>query len=285
MSRPRISRDILADRFRRWVLKLQDDHLIAVGEETPGGGLVNAFAQEVAPELGEPDAWKQEVFNNRFWLEEERRDLYALLWSYVVAGILQPISGGPRNQSRGVWDHLLLTDFGRRTLEGDIALPEAVAEYMGRLRQAAPNLDALALFYVEQALRAFRVGLVPSSVVMLGCATEHVVEEMARKLVLKLGGSPRQKLQNALDTRSLAVVWALFRQYFEPFRTKIFVGMAETSETALDGLFLVYKRARDNGGHPAEIRLEEINARELLVTFIEFGRYASVALAGIPTLP
>lgn len=286
MARERIPREILTDRLRQFVLRGRDGEVWEVAEDK-GGNLMSQLQDDLGREFGDPETQRIEVASNSFLTEEERRDVYDILWSYVEAGILRPTTGGPRNQSRTAWSELYRTPYGRKVLEGDGPLPEDIAEFLRRFGADAPQLDTTTRFYVEQALRAFRVKLFPSTVVMIGCAAERIMDCLAQALAPKLPPMLRGRLNKAITDGPLAELWKVFRSQFDSYRFAIFAphGLARSAETGLDGLFLVVKRARDDNGHPTEVQLSENEVRALLQVFLEHARYASIALEGIAALP
>src|SRR6185437_15326328 len=142
------------------------------------------------------------------------------------------------SSTQAAWGACYLTDEGRERLQGaDHPLPEDIESYLDRVRSNAPNTDELSLFYVEQALRAFRAGVYPSALVMLGCCGEHFVQRLARALVPKLPRTEGARIAAMLESgASVAKVWERFRRSFEKHRATVFgkSQLIATSETMLD---------------------------------------------------
>jgi hypothetical protein len=271
---------ILEERFRKYVQGWRD-HEVYELSEGHSGHLFSSLQAELGKEFGNPDTWRVEVGASTFLSGEERRFLYALARTYVRAEILE-LTAGP--QSRAAWSGIYITPEGRERLEGGTPIPEDVEVYLTQLRADAPEVDDTAVFYVREALLAFRARLYPSAVVMLGCAAEHLVLLMAEDLLPKLKAGEQTTLKKALERGPISGVWSAFRPRFEQHRTTIFAGQVMTSETALDGLFLAVKSARDDGGHPQRVQTTEGAARALLYAFPEYAKAASRAIAGIKTL-
>jgi hypothetical protein len=282
MARDRIPRDVLEERLRRYVLKWREGEVHEVGEGV-SGHVVLILGAELGPEFGEPEKWQQQVSNDNFLTHHERLDVYASLWGWVQAGILGVTAS--KQGDRSGWGGVYLTSHGRAVLQGESPVPEDVEDYLRRLKVRAPALDTTTLFYVEQALRAFRGRLYPAAAVMLGCASEHTVLQMAKALASQLSGEPNRRLSALVEDGAISAVWAEFRKRFEPFRKDVYGphGMILMSETALDGLFLSVKRARDDGGHPRTVQLPEGEARALLQVFPEYAQCASLALQHFTT--
>jgi hypothetical protein len=280
MPRDPFPRVVLEERFRQFVLSDMTVDQVCEVSEDQSGALINMFQYHVTKGLPDTPLEGTRTQSPEL-LEVERRVFYDLMWTYVQAGIFRLTMG---HNSRRAWSGVYLTAEGRRTLEGGTPIPEDVEAYLRRLSEDAPELDETALFYVREALLAFRAQRYPSAVVMLGCAEEHLVLRMARALAPKLGGGAQTKLKQALDRGPISSVWEAFRLRFEQHRTAIFAGEVLTSEAALDGLFLAIKSARDDGGHPQPVRTSEGAARALLQAFPEHAKAASRALRGIENI-
>jgi hypothetical protein len=278
MSRDPFPPVVLEERFRQFVLSNMSVDQISELSEDQGGALIYVFQDQLMRGLPDIPIEGTRTMSPEL-LDVERTVFYDLVWIYVQAGIFRLTSG---RHSRRAWSGVYLTAEGRRMLEGGAPIPEDVEAYLRRLSEDAPQLDETALFYVKEALLAFRARLYPSTVVMLGCAEEHLVLQMARALLPRLPAGAQTPLRQALDRGPISKVWAAFRPRFEPYRTTIFAGEALTSEAALDGLFLAVKTARDDGGHPQPVRTTEGAARALLQSFHEHAKAASKALADIP---
>src|SRR3954469_12213417 len=70
--------------------------------------------------------------------------------------------------------------------------------YLCRLRRAEPAVDARALVYLEEALRAFNAQCFLASSVMLGVASERVINELAATMVAFFGPAA-EKLRRAIE--------------------------------------------------------------------------------------
>jgi hypothetical protein len=280
MARAPIPREILKQRLRDFVLRMREAETWELSGKH-GGNLFRQFQSFLGPEFGERGILELEVNSGKFMLEPEVRIVNALLWDYIQGGILR-LTNGPGSDEP--WSGIYLTAEGRATLEGGTPIPEDVEAYLSDLGSEAPGLDQTALFYVKEALLASKARLYPSAMVMLGCAAEHLVLKMARSLVTRFHTSPPSKLERALSRDRISEIWKEFRKEFERHRPAIYSGETSTAETALDGLFLAVKTARDDSGHPQTIQVNERRARALLQAFPEYARAASRAIAGIPRL-
>ena len=214
-----------------------------------------------------------------FWHAEEWYELNAQIYSYIQAGILQPLT--PYRDipySREPWSQVILTPSGKTRLAGDYPPPEHHREYLQRLTAIAPRLDNTERFYVEEALTAFTARLFPASLVMLGCAGEHLIERMADSSSSLVAASQRARYERELRNGNISNIWGLWWPRVEPRLGELFPLETNAARTALPLLFVSVKRARDEAGHPQEVRPSPAEARTALASFIESARFASGVL-------
>jgi len=265
---------VLEERFRQFVIDNMQGGGVLELDEDQSGNFCSRYQVPLAKEfLG--SGWQIHVDGGTFLQDGERRVFYELVWAYIQAGILRLTIS---QQTRHVWAGVYLTQEGLRTLQGATPIPEDVEDYLVRLKTDGPALDETAVFYVREALLAFGARLFPSAVVMLGCAAEHLVVQMANGLLSKLPSGAQAKLKTALERDPISTVWSRFRERFESYRTAVFAGEVHMSEVALDGLFLAVKAARDDGGHPRVLRVGEAEVRPLLQAFLQHAKAASRVL-------
>ncbi|MDQ3729070.1 MAG: hypothetical protein M3355_05725, partial [Actinomycetota bacterium] len=88
-------------------------------------------------------------------------------------------------QASGSWDNWRwrLTEVGKEVVETGSWHPRDPDRFLARMHDRAPGLEAAALGYLEEALRAFNARCYLASSVMLGVAAEHVFERVARAFV------------------------------------------------------------------------------------------------------
>ena len=131
--------------------------------------------------------------------------------------------------------------------------------YLRRLSSHSPAIDAGALRYVEEALRAFNARCYLATSVMLGVASERVFDGLARSVVDAAGGSAK-KLQAALDSprTSQFTRFTELRKQLEPMRPHLPEGLADT--LTLDAVADLLRITRNEAGHPTGAEVDEDTA-------------------------
>jgi len=71
MARARISREVVADELRRFVLTWREGEVWEVSEDV-GGNIMHQFQGVLGPKYGERGVWEMQVQSNLFLTEEER---------------------------------------------------------------------------------------------------------------------------------------------------------------------------------------------------------------------
>src|SRR5437879_5209362 len=113
MTRPPISREVLEEEFRRFVVERMRDYEVWELSDDQSGTLRGALEASLAPRFGDPDRWQFELNSGEFLQPAERLKLDDLVWSYTHAGILRLTVG---KNSRRAWSGVYCTPEGRRIL-------------------------------------------------------------------------------------------------------------------------------------------------------------------------
>src|SRR5262249_51534889 len=77
---------------------------------------------------------------------------------------------------------LSLTEYGRECVNRGEILPHDREGYLRALEDVRP-LDDTEKWYIPQALAAYHHNLIDASAVMIGCASEHLVYELAEAVI------------------------------------------------------------------------------------------------------
>lgn len=135
--------------------------------------------------------------------------------------------------------------------------PRDVDGYLKRLRAHHPQVDPVAVSYVAEALRAFNARCYLATSVMLGVASESVVNGLGRAIVTARGDKAQQ-LGKLLDNpRSQAV-----RQFEEMRKQLVQMDLPEglTDTITLDAVADLLRVSRNNAGHPTGASVDEDTA-------------------------
>jgi len=100
--------------------------------------------------------------------------LREIIWEFVVTGIITP--GNGLNYPQAGLPHFSISEFGRKVLAEERAIPHDPDGYLAEIRTAGEHcVDGVAVGYVEEALSCFTRGCYTASVLLLGVAAEAVV--------------------------------------------------------------------------------------------------------------
>jgi len=137
--------------------------------------------------------------------------------------------------------------------------PRDPESYLRRLRSHSPAIDAGALRYVTEALRAFNARCYLATSVMLGVASERVFDGLAHSVVHAANGSAK-KLREALDNprTSQFTRFTELRKQLELMRPQLPEGLADT--LTLDAVADLLRITRNDAGHPTGAEVDEDTA-------------------------
>lgn len=182
-------------------------------------------------------------------------EVWEALWGLVAEGLvyLDPGIQGPDN-----WNWRLSRS-GIEAATGGAWEPRDPRGYLRRLRQSSPGIDSIAIRYVEEALRAFNARCYLASSVMLGVASERVVEGLAR-VVSELRGDRAKKLRTALDNPRASQLsrFQELRKQLEPMRPELPDDLGDT--LTLDAVANLLRLTRNEAGHPTGAEVGEDTA-------------------------
>lgn len=135
--------------------------------------------------------------------------------------------------------------------------PRDVDGYLKRLRAHRPQVDAVAIKYVTEALRAFNARCYLATSVMLGVASESVINGLGRAIVAVQGEKATQlaKLLNSSTSR-------LAKQFEEMRKQLIQMDLPDglTDTLTLDAVADLLRISRNDVGHPTGATVDEDTA-------------------------
>ena len=181
--------------------------------------------------------------------------VWEALWGLVGEGLvyLDPAGQGPDN-----WQWRLSAT-GIQAISGGAWEPHDQEGYLRRLRSHSPPVDAVAVAYVAEALSAFNARCYLATSVMLGVASERVLDGLARALVDAKGDSAK-KLRAALENprTSQLTRFTELRKQLEPMRPNLPEGLGDT--LTLDAVADLLRLTRNEAGHPTGATVDEDTA-------------------------
>ncbi len=189
--------------------------------------------------------------------------VHEALWGLVGDGLVYLLPA-PGASSTDNWQwRLSALGIGVATSGGNWE-PRDPEGYLRRLRKHRPSIDEAALRYVEEALRAFNSRCYLATSVMLGVASERVLDGLAGAVVGALGDSAA-KLQELLNKPGTTqfVRFTELRKRLEPMRAELPEGLADT--LTLDAVADLLRITRNEAGHPSGVGVDEDTAHTHLL--------------------
>lgn len=184
-----------------------------------------------------------------------RHEVWEALWGLVSDGLIYL---DPSGQGTDNW-RWKLSALGIQAVGGGAWEPRDPEGYLRRLRAHSPEVDPLAIRYVKEALAGFNARCYLATSVMLGVASERVMDGLARTVADALGESAR-KLRRELDNprSSQLTRFKELRKQLEPMRTSLPDGLADT--LTLDAVADLLRLTRNEAGHPTGAEVDEDTA-------------------------
>jgi hypothetical protein len=184
-------------------------------------------------------------------------EVWEALWSLVGDGLVYLDSAGQHSGTDNwLWR---ASSIGIQVAAGGPWEPRDPSGYLRRLRKHMPEIDAVAVRYVEEALRAFNARCYLATSVMLGVAAERVFDLLANSVVDGLGDRAR-KLREALENPRTAQFarFTELRKVLEPMRSELPDGLAD--RLTLDAVGDLLRVTRNEAGHPTGTEIDEDTA-------------------------
>ena len=143
-----------------------------------------------------------------------------------------------------------LTSIGIKTNIEDetLLLVDKPEEIVGALEQKVGDLDEVVRQYYLESLRAYQQGLYISSVICLGAASERAINCLARAIE-PLSRKYQENIQKARNISDLTKY--LSRVIFNVFDNE--KGFAKELKELLDELGQLYRKNRNDAGHPEAV--------------------------------
>ncbi len=226
------------------------------------GGLVDVRT-EVLQQMGTPYA--ETRFSGGYLPRNVREatgcpehEVWEALWGLVADGLVYLDPAG-QGSSTDNW-RWKLSAVGRQVVSGGPWEPRDPEGYIRRLRRDVPDLDPLALRYVEEALRAFNARCYLASSVMLGVAAEQVFAGLAAAFVEADASRAGQLGKLLANPRSTYFArFQEFRRRLEPRRPDLPEDLADV--LTLDAVGDLLRITRNAAGHPSGQIIDEHTAR------------------------
>lgn len=183
-------------------------------------------------------------------------EVYETLWALLGEGL---IFLNPDGQGSGTdnwrWQ---LSAVGTKAATSGTWEPHDPERYMERLRAYSPSITPVAISYVEEALRAFNARCYLASAVILGVASECVMEGLARAVSDATPGAQQLRRAIANPRTSQFTRFVELRKQLEPMRNALPDGLADT--LPLDAVADLLRVTRNEAGHSTGNQMDEDTA-------------------------
>jgi hypothetical protein len=181
--------------------------------------------------------------------------VWEVLWGLVGDGLVYLDRAG---QAPDNWQWRL-SETGIQAASGGSWEPRDPEGYLLRLRRHSPAIDSVAIDYISEALSAFNARCYLATSVMLGVASERVVDGLAQAVVESRGDSAKQ-LRAALENPRASQFsrFTEMRKQLEPLRPELPEGIADT--LTLDAVADLLRLTRNEAGHPSGVKIDEDTA-------------------------
>lgn len=182
--------------------------------------------------------------------------VYESLWGLVGEGLvyLDPAGQGSGTDN---W-RWRLSAVGVKAATGGSWEPRDPEGYLRRLRAHRPEIDPVAVGYVEEALRAFNARCYLATSVMLGVASEQVVGGLARSVIDAVPGATRLRAAMENPRASQFSRFQELRKQLEPMRPQLPEDLGDT--LTLDAVADLLRITRNEAGHPMGRHVDEDTA-------------------------
>ncbi|RBY87444.1 hypothetical protein [Blastococcus sp. TF02A-26] len=184
-------------------------------------------------------------------------EVWEALWALVADGLIYLNPSGQRSSTDN-W-RWQVSAIGQRVATSGRWEPHDPDGYLRRLRREEPAIDAAALGYLEEALRAFNARCYLASSVMLGVASERVFDTLSRSFVAA-SGPAGARLGEMLDSpaTSQSRRFTELRKRLEPMRPNLPAELADN--LTLDAVAELLRITRNDAGHPTGALVDEDTA-------------------------
>ncbi|MGN7354424.1 hypothetical protein ACTHPJ_24075 [Paenibacillus amylolyticus] len=207
-------------------------------------------------------------FGREYVLDGDDQDrVREIIWNLIVEGIL--MIGINANNSE--WPFLKLTDYGSSVVNSEMPMPHDPSGYLNSIKQDIPEIDDLIITYMTECLKAYRINLLLSSTIMLGCASEKALlllidsfinsfeDDVKRKQIHDKFANKMIKRQFDELTRSLTTI-----------QSGIPKDISDGLSNVLLGVFEMIRNYRNDAGHPTGVTISKEQVYANIQVFIPY---------------
>lgn len=170
------------------------------------------------------------------------------------------------------WPWLRLTEYGRQVIRQGQPVSFDPDQYLAAAQQRLGGISPLALEVLREAVATYHRGFVRSSALLLGTASEIVMTELIDAFIAVQPEKDRQRLQAAVEDRSMYARYRLFREEFDRARAarRLPDTVSKDIEAIIDLIFNAVRLNRNEAGHPSEAPLNPVLVATTLQAFLQY---------------
>jgi len=182
-------------------------------------------------------------------------DLYL---SRIIIPGGKPKPNTVRSSNAYAWPCFHLTEHGEKVISETEYVPYDPSGYLGRLRSDIPGIDQDVVMYLDESLKCYGAGVLLSSAVMLGCASEKAMLQLIECFGQGITSDPIKRKQYEKDTEQWMVSqkYQGFMKHFRPVIPKLPKNLSQNIDVRLDQTFDLVRTTRNQAGHPTGTQIE-----------------------------
>jgi hypothetical protein len=204
--------------------------------------------------------------SEKYMPSNDREKVRQIVWEFILQGILAI----GRDEANPNFPFVSITEHGKKILESGETLPYDPDGFLRKLKTDIPNLDPIVEMYVTESLQAYLKGLMFSSAVALGVASEQafllLLETFTNAIKDPSTKSSFEKLQDTIRTKHK---FDQLKNKLMGIRVTLPRELSEDLESQFDGIFNLIRVTRNDAGHPTGRKIERdvafVNLRLFIV--------------------
>lgn len=209
--------------------------------------------------------------SNRELPAQDERILTEIISNLIRQGIL--VLGPTMSYAQQNW--YTVSSYGEDCLQTDEIIPHDPDGYVALLKAKVATLDSIIAAFVEESCRCFTNGCYKAAAVMCGVASERLIHLFATSLFQSISNQSHHhatKLQQALrNPWKSSALEAAIRAIISNSRN--ITGWPLTTgelQRFILPTFAWIKVNRDSSGHPSDFRINSVEIRGQLMSFIAY---------------
>lgn len=201
---------------------------------------------------------------------QDQEYLREVFWDLVSQGI---ICLG-LNKDNEFWPFFKVTTYGQTVLEAGEAIPYDPEGYLRRVKQTAPDLSAVAEYYLAESVQCFIRGLYTASAVMLGAASEALFMDLTEAIAQAISDSSKKdKFLSAATSVSIRRAYDAVSEFVQGVKSGLPDDLRRDCDVFLTGIFNIIRMYRNEAGHPSGRRILREEAFANLQVFVAYCRH------------